>query len=258
MGLGLASMNNTWLVQMPHQLGGYYWLMVHIAQGLVHMCKGTIGLNSFFPDLNIMSWLTVVGLLGTSTACKLRWSFGLSQVLIVVIVVVLDRHHWMLYFLVTDMYPRFLITLNDELYSMCISIGQMHAIHNSNYSVSDWSHPTDCDAISKVGKLQTIWGFRKHQMHIRLSTGPGPLTKNKAVTDLFILSHPSLLLKTLKIGVEVTVEDYGGMVCALISLLMLTCWLLMCLTNESAFNVHRYNARNTTSMVVYISIWCES
>jgi len=55
--------------------------------------------------------------------------------------------------------------------------------------------------------------------------------------------------KTLEIGVDVTVEDYGGMVCASIGLPMLTCWPLMCLMNESAFNVHRYNARNTTSMV---------
>jgi hypothetical protein len=85
------------------------------------MCKGTIGFNSFFPDLNIMSRSTVAGLLGTSTACKLRdlRSFELSRVLIVV---VLDRHCWMLY-LVTDMYPRFQIALNEELNGMRIRIG---------------------------------------------------------------------------------------------------------------------------------------
>lgn len=79
-------------------------------QGLVHMCKGTIGLNLFFPDLIIMSRSTVAGSLGTFAACKLRdlRSFRLSQVLIVVVVVALDRHRWMLYFLVMDTYPRFL------------------------------------------------------------------------------------------------------------------------------------------------------
>jgi hypothetical protein len=30
-------------------------------------------------------------------------------------VVVLDKYHWMLYFLVPAMYPRFLITLDDDL-----------------------------------------------------------------------------------------------------------------------------------------------
>ena len=43
----------------------------------------------------------------------------------------------MLYFLVMDMYPRFLVALNEELNSMHISLGQMSAIRSSNYGVSD-------------------------------------------------------------------------------------------------------------------------
>ena len=80
-----------------------------------------------------------MGSLGTSTACKLRdlRSFGLIQVLIVVIVVVLDRNCWMLYFLVMDMYPRFLVMLNEELNGMHISLGQMSAIRSPKYGVSD-------------------------------------------------------------------------------------------------------------------------
>jgi 26S proteasome regulatory subunit N1 len=42
--------------------------MVRIAQGLVHMGKGTIGLNPFFSDRNIMSRSAVAGLLATLTA----------------------------------------------------------------------------------------------------------------------------------------------------------------------------------------------
>jgi hypothetical protein len=30
-------------------------------------------------------------------------------------IVILDKYHWMLYFLVPAMYPRFLITLDDDL-----------------------------------------------------------------------------------------------------------------------------------------------
>ena len=36
--------------------------------------------------------------------------------------VVLDKYHWMLYFLVTAMYPRFLITLNEELLSVPVTV----------------------------------------------------------------------------------------------------------------------------------------
>ena len=30
-------------------------------------------------------------------------------------IVILDKYHWMLYFLVPAMFPRFLITLDDDL-----------------------------------------------------------------------------------------------------------------------------------------------
>jgi 26S proteasome regulatory subunit N1 len=40
--------------------------------------------------------------------------------------VVLNKYHWMLYFLVTAMYPRFLITLNEKLLSMPTTICIIH------------------------------------------------------------------------------------------------------------------------------------
>lgn len=74
MGLVGAGTNNARLAQMLRQLAGYYYkepdclFMVRIAQGLVHMGKGTIGLNPFFSDRSIMSRSAVAGLLATLTA----------------------------------------------------------------------------------------------------------------------------------------------------------------------------------------------
>lgn len=74
MGLVGAGTNNARLAQMLRQLAGYYYkeadclFTVRIAQGLVHMGKGTIGLNPFFSDRNIMSRPAVAGLLATLTA----------------------------------------------------------------------------------------------------------------------------------------------------------------------------------------------
>lgn len=74
MGLVGAGTNNARLAQMLRQLAGYYYkeadclFVVRIAQGLVHMGKGTIGLNPFFSDRNIMSRPAVAGLLATLTA----------------------------------------------------------------------------------------------------------------------------------------------------------------------------------------------
>src|SRR5882757_11454753 len=74
MGFVGAGTNNARLAQMLRQLAVYYYkepdclFMVRIAQGLVHMGKGTIGLNPFFSDRNIMSRSAVAGLLATLTA----------------------------------------------------------------------------------------------------------------------------------------------------------------------------------------------
>lgn len=74
MGLVGAGTNNARLAQMLRQLAGYYskepdsLFMVRIAQGLVHMGKGTIGINPFFYDRSTMSRPAVCGLLATLTA----------------------------------------------------------------------------------------------------------------------------------------------------------------------------------------------
>ena len=82
MGLVGAGTNNARLAQMLRQLAGYYHkepdclFMVRVAQGLVHMGKGTIGVNPFFQDRQIMSRTAVAGLLATliaftdAKACK--------------------------------------------------------------------------------------------------------------------------------------------------------------------------------------------
>lgn len=74
MGLVGAGSNNARLAQMLRQLASYYYkepdclFAVRIAQGLVHMGKGTIGINPFFNDRGIMSRTAVAGLLTVLTA----------------------------------------------------------------------------------------------------------------------------------------------------------------------------------------------
>ncbi|KAF8067773.1 armadillo-type protein [Lyophyllum atratum] len=148
MGLVGAGTNNARLAQMLRQLAGYYYkepdclFMVRIAQGLVHMGKGTIGLNPFFYDRTIMSRPAVAGLLATITAFTDAKAF------------VLDKYHWMLYFLVTAMYPRFLITLDEELNSIPVTVRVGQAV----------------DVVGQAGKPRTISGFQTHQTPVRLGT----------------------------------------------------------------------------------------
>ena len=151
MGLVGAGTNNARLAQMLRQLAGYYakepdsLFMVRVAQGMVHMGKGTIGLNPFFCDRNIMHRPAVAGLLATLTAftdakaCKqliLDWWMG--DVLMYTTLVVLDKSHWMLYFVTPAMYPRFLITLDESLENkpVTVRVGQVRTFLNVQIAFS--------------------------------------------------------------------------------------------------------------------------
>ncbi|KAH8083342.1 armadillo-type protein [Cristinia sonorae] len=148
MGLVGAGTNNARLGQMLRQLAGYYHkepdclFVVRIAQGLVNMGKGTITINPFFSDRQIMSKNAVAGLLATLTAFTDAKAF------------VLDKYHWMLYFLVTAMYPRFLITLDEELKSFPVTVRVGQAV----------------DVVGQAGKPRTISGFQTHSTPVRLGT----------------------------------------------------------------------------------------
>ncbi|KAF7293666.1 26S proteasome regulatory subunit RPN1 [Mycena indigotica] len=68
-GLVGTGINNARLAQMLRQLAGYYYkepeclFTVRIAQGLVHVGQGTIGLDLFYSDRSIMSRPAVTSLL---------------------------------------------------------------------------------------------------------------------------------------------------------------------------------------------------
>lgn len=69
MGIVGAGTNNARLAQMLRQLAVYYYkepdcfFIVRVAQGLVHMGKGTIGINPFYHDGQVLSRTGVAGLL---------------------------------------------------------------------------------------------------------------------------------------------------------------------------------------------------
>ncbi|KAI0826430.1 armadillo-type protein [Irpex lacteus] len=160
MGLVGAGSNNARLGQMLRQLAGYYYkepdclFIVRIAQGLVNMGKGTITINPFFHDRQIMSRTAVAGLLATILAFTDAKGF------------ILDKYHWMLYFLATAMYPRLLMTLNEELESFPVTVRVGQAV----------------DVVGQAGKPRTISGFQTHTTPVRL----GQTDRAELATDEFI------------------------------------------------------------------------
>lgn len=100
------------------------------------MGKGTIGINPFFADRNVLSPSAVAGLLSLlvsftdakSCTCYLEGR-PLRSADPCLPTVVLDKSHWMLYWIVTAMYPQFLITLNEQLEEQPVTVRVGQAVN---------------------------------------------------------------------------------------------------------------------------------
>lgn len=160
MGLMGAGTNNARLAQMLRQLASYYYkepdclFMVRVAQGLVHMGKGMIGVNPFHTDRTLLSPVAAAGLLSTIVAFTDAKGF------------VLDKSHWMLYFMTMSMYPRFLITFNEEDEALPVTVRVGQAV----------------DVVGQAGKPRTISGFQTHSTPVRL----GHTERAELATEEFI------------------------------------------------------------------------
>ncbi|RXK34811.1 26S proteasome regulatory subunit N1 [Tremella mesenterica] len=150
MGLIGAGTNNARLAQMLRGLAVYYHkeanvhFIVRVAQqGLVHMGKGTIGLNPFFNDGQIMSRPAMAGLLALLVSFTDAKNF------------VLSKHHWMLYWLSTAMYPQFFITLDENLEEKAVTVRVGQAVNT----------------VGLAGTRHGISGFQTHQTPVRIGTG---------------------------------------------------------------------------------------
>merc|ERR1711997_912796 len=116
MGLLGAGTNNARLAAMLRQLAQYHakdsnnLFMVRIAQGLVHMGKGTLTLNPYHSDHQLLSPVSVAGLLG----CILSFLDVKSTIL--------GKAHYLLYALSTAIQPRMLVTFDEELRPLPVSV----------------------------------------------------------------------------------------------------------------------------------------
>lgn len=140
MGLVAAGTNNAKMAQMLRQLGAYYQkdadclFMVRIAQGLVHMGKGTMTVNPVHAHRSLLAPVSMAGLLTVLVA------FTDAQHLM------MDKHTHLLYFLAASMYPRFLITMDESLRPVPILVRVGQAV----------------EVVAQAGKPKTITGFQTH------------------------------------------------------------------------------------------------
>ncbi|KAF8535811.1 armadillo-type protein [Trichophaea hybrida] len=149
MGLVGAGSNNARLAQLLRQLASYYHrdpnalFMVRIAQGLLHMGKGTLNVNPFHTDRSVLSRVSIAGLLTVVVSLLDAKSF------------ILGSHHYLLYFIVPAMHPRFLITLDEDMKPLPVSVRVGQAV----------------DVVGQAGRPRTITGWQTQYTPVLLSYG---------------------------------------------------------------------------------------
>jgi 26S proteasome regulatory subunit N1 len=149
MGLLGAGTNNARLAQLLRQLASYYsrdpssLFMVRIAQGLLHMGKGTLSLNPFHTERQVMSRVGAAGLLTVLVSLIDAKQFILAD------------SHYLLYFLVTSMYPRFLVTLDEDLKPIQVNVRVGQAV----------------DVVGQAGRPKTITGWQTQSTPVVLAYG---------------------------------------------------------------------------------------
>ncbi|XP_037534377.1 26S proteasome non-ATPase regulatory subunit 2 [Nematolebias whitei] len=116
MGMVGSGTNNARLAAMLRQLAQYHakdpnnLFMVRLAQGLTHLGKGTLTLCPYHSDRQLMSQVAVAGLLTVLVS------------FLDVKNIILGKSHYILYSLVAAMQPRMLVTFDEELRPLPVSV----------------------------------------------------------------------------------------------------------------------------------------
>lgn len=149
LGMIGAGTNNSRIAGLLRQLATYYQreanhlFVVRLAQGLLHLGKGTMTLQPFNSDRFLLDSTALAGLLVLAHSC-----FDLKNTL-------LGRAHYMLFHIACSMFPRMLMTLDPSLKPLPVSARVGQAV----------------DTVGQAGHPKTITGFQTHTTPVLLSAG---------------------------------------------------------------------------------------
>ncbi|CAD7696710.1 unnamed protein product [Ostreobium quekettii] len=166
LGIIGAGTNNARLAGILRNLSSYYYkdqkmlFLVRVAQGLVYMGKGLISVSPYHTDRQLLSGVSLAGLLCVLYAC-----FDIKETLT-------GKHHYILYYLVTAMKPRYLMTLDEagKMLPVPARVG------------------TAVDVVAQAGRPKTITGFQTHTTPVLLAVGE----RAELATEKYIPLSPIL------------------------------------------------------------------
>jgi 26S proteasome regulatory subunit N1 len=160
LGLIGAGTNNSRVANMLRGLATYYYkepnqlFMVRIAQGLIFLGKGTLTVAPYHSDRAILSPTAMAGILTVLHSCL---DFKNT---------ILGKSHYMLFCIVSALYPRMLMTFDENLKPVPIPVRVGQAV----------------DTVGQAGRPKTITGFQTHNTPVLLGYGD----RAELATDEFI------------------------------------------------------------------------
>ncbi|GMT25054.1 hypothetical protein PFISCL1PPCAC_16351, partial [Pristionchus fissidentatus] len=154
LGLVGAGTNNARLVAMLRQLASFHHkdqmslMLVRLSQGLTHLAKGTMTLNPWHSDRQMLCPSALAGLL---TVCYAFLDANNS--------IMNNKQHYLLYSLVLAMQPRMLTTLIEDEKKQ---LKQVNVTVRVGQAV---------DVVAQAGRPKTITGFQTHKTPVLLAYG---------------------------------------------------------------------------------------
>jgi 26S proteasome regulatory subunit N1 len=148
LGIVSAGTNNSRVAGLLRQLSEFYSkdaghvFCVRIAQGLLHMGKGLMTVNPFHSDRMLLNYPALGGMLVLLHSC-----LDLQNTL-------LDKSHYLLYYLTCAMNPRMLITVDEDLSWIPVTARVGLAV----------------ETVGQAGKPKKITGFQTHTTPVLLAT----------------------------------------------------------------------------------------
>ncbi|EMG46092.1 RPN1 26S proteasome regulatory subunit RPN1 [Candida maltosa Xu316] len=154
MGLVGAGTNNARLAQLLRQLASYYikspetLFMVRIAQGILHLGKGTLTLTPYNSERTILSKVSLASLLTIAISLLDPRAFILNDS-------TTETTHQLLYYLTPAIKPRMLVTVDEELKPIKVNVRVGQAV----------------DVVGQAGKPKTITGWVTQSTPVLLNYG---------------------------------------------------------------------------------------
>ena len=149
LGLVAAGTNNSKVSQILRGLAHYYQkdethkFLVKVALGLLFSEKGLVTFNPFYSDRLLYSKVSMGGLITVAVAM-----LDCENILC-------GKHHYLMYNLVSSLYPRMLFTLDEDLKAKTTSVRVGQAV----------------DVVGQAGNPRRITGFQTHDSPVLMKHG---------------------------------------------------------------------------------------